>query len=41
VTCRYVVNLCRQVLGVAEGVCEKGRMKERGIELGHVEVHHN
>jgi hypothetical protein len=41
VTCRYVADLCRQVLGVAEGVCEKGRMTERGIQLGHVEVRHN
>jgi len=29
VTCRYVVALYRQVLGIAEGVCEKGRMTTR------------
>lgn len=40
-TCRYVVDLLRQELGVAEGGCEKGRMTERGIQLGQVEVRHN
>lgn len=40
-TCGYVVDLCRQVLGIAEGVCVKGRITERGIRLGHVEVRRN
>jgi len=41
VTCRYVVDLHRQVLGIAEDVCEKGRMTGRGIHLGRVEVYRN